>query len=190
MNINSVNPVGKINSTAGTDKINSRKSSKEAKQDTKHINDEYIPSQEKQKKITYEKPLPAGKDIDIQKLKEESERAYSHLRELVSQLLKQQGIKSGEAGKIEIPEEVRLEAQSLVADGGELSAENVSGRIVDFAKALSGGDKEKIELLRNAIIEGFGEAKRILGGELPEVSNKTYDLVMEKLDDWASENND
>lgn len=68
-----------------------------------------------------------------------------------------------------------------------MSPEKVSDRIVEFAKAISGGDKSKIDTLRDAIEKGFAEAARVLGGELPEVSQKTYDLVMQKLDTWAQE---
>ena len=61
------------------------------------------------------------------------------------------------------------------------------GYDVDFAKALSGGDKSKIETLRNAFKEGFESAKEAFGGELPEISQQTYDKVMQGFDDWAKE---
>ncbi|QGU00421.1 hypothetical protein SYNTR_1827 [Candidatus Syntrophocurvum alkaliphilum] len=74
----------------------------------------------------------------------------------------------------------------MIKEGGKLSAEKVSDRIVDFAKAISGGDKDKIELLKDAIKQGFEAASAALGG-LPEVSEQTYDLVMQKLDAWMEE---
>jgi hypothetical protein len=40
--------------------------------------------------------------------------------------------------------------------------------------------------LKRAITEGFNQVKDMLGG-LPEVSGRTYDLVMEKLDAWGEE---
>ena len=57
---------------------------------------------------------------------------------------------------------------------------------MDFAKALSGGDKSKLPELRAAIEKGFREAERILGG-LPQISRDTYDEVMRLLDEWANE---
>jgi hypothetical protein len=33
--------------------------------------------------------------------------------------------------------------------------------------------------------KGFNEALEAFGGTLPEISYKTYDAVMEKLDAWA-----
>lgn len=36
----------------------------------------------------------------------------------------------------------------MIGEGGPLSPEVVSDRIVEFAKAISGEDKEKIDMLR------------------------------------------
>ena len=75
----------------------------------------------------------------------------------------------------------------MIEDGGPLSPEAVSNRIVDFAKSISGGDKSKLALLRDAIEEGFEQAKEFMGGELPEISDTTYELIQEKLDAWEEE---
>ncbi len=158
---------------------------KDSKETTEGIKDEYIPSNHQPKQGTYKKPK-----IDhstIQKLKEDSERTYQHLRHMVEQLLKEQGLTFHEVDKLEINEETRLEAQSMIAEDGPLSSEKVSDRIVAFAKAISGGDKEKIGLLRSAIEEGFRAAEEAFGGVLPEISQKTFQLIMEKLDQWAEE---
>lgn len=89
-------------------------------------------------------------------------------------------------GDIEVDEQAVVEANELISDGGEFSPETVSDRIVNFAKTISGGDTEKYGLLKDAIEKGFNEAREILGGSLPEISEKTYGLVMEKLDTWAN----
>lgn len=68
----------------------------------------------------------------------------------------------------------------------EWGVEAVATRIVDFAKALSGGDPSKIELLTKAVEKGFAAAGAAWGGDLPEVSNKTYDRVKELFDEWAN----
>lgn len=107
------------------------------------------------------------------------------------QLLQKQGLSFEDVAQGEKPfvvdEETLLEAQAAVEEGGPFSPENVSDRIVEFAKAISSGNKSKFELLKGAIEEGFGAAAKALGGELPEISRKTYDLVMEKLDKWVEE---
>lgn len=124
----------------------------------------------------------------ILKLKRQSELANAQLIRLVEKMLQRQGktwqaLKTGEL--IEVDETARLEAQELIGPDGDLGAEAVSQRLVDFAIALSGGDKSKAESLRTAIEKGFQEAERILG-ELPEVSKETYRLTMEKFDAWVN----
>ena len=125
----------------------------------------------------------------ILKLKAESQKAYDRLRRIVQEML----IRQGESGlladlnkDIIVDEEARLEAQELIGPDGELGVEKTSQRIVDFAIAISGGDKSKLEEIKRAIDKGFEEAERILG-ELPEISRQTYDRVMEKLDAWENE---
>ncbi len=89
-------------------------------------------------------------------------------------------------GEVEVDEQAAAEASELISAGGEFSPEAVSDRIVNFAKSISGGDTEKYGLLKDAIEKGFNEAREILGGSLPEISETTYDLVMDKLDNWAN----
>jgi len=89
-------------------------------------------------------------------------------------------------GDVEVDEQAVSEAKQLISEGGKFSPEAVSDRIVNFAKSISGGDTEKYGLLKDAIEKGFNEAREILGGSLPEISETTYDLVMDKLDNWAN----
>ncbi|OEF96503.1 hypothetical protein [Desulfuribacillus alkaliarsenatis] len=148
------------------------------------------------KKATYDKPKSQADMVEpdyktIDKLRAESEKAYSQLRNLVEKMLLKQGYtleqlfgKEINSEYIEVDDETRAEAAALIADDGPLGAEAVSDRIVEFAIAISGGDTTKFEMLRGAIQAGFNEAERMLGGQLPDVSKKTHKLVMEKLDAW------
>lgn len=168
--------------------IKDTKAPKEAV-NSSHDKDEYIPSQV-EKDLVYGKPsnkLSAG---EIDRLIDESNKSYEQLKLLVQKLLGRQALTSNDLKNqqfVKIDDETRLEAQAAIGEGGPLSAENVSNNIVDFAIALSGGDKAKLEGLKAAIEKGFKEAARILGGTLPDISNKTYDLVMDKLNKWAEE---
>ncbi|NLY76461.1 MAG: hypothetical protein GX080_00035 [Tissierellia bacterium] len=124
--------------------------------------------------------------MTVDKLKKDSERAYSSLRRIVEDLLARQGkafhlLKEGD--QVIVDEQARLEAQELIGPDGILGIEAVSQRIVDFAIAISGGDKSKLDTLRKAIDDGFKAAEKMLGG-LPEISKETYNRVMEKLDAW------
>lgn len=64
--------------------------------------------------------------------------------------------------------------------------EAVANRLVDFAKAISGGDPAKIDELRNAIKKGFGAAEKAWGKKMPSITGKTYDRTMELLDEWQN----
>ena len=90
-------------------------------------------------------------------------------------------------GNFEADAETIAQAQADIAEDGYWGVEQTSDRMVDFAKALTGGDSSKIEEMRDAIKQGFEEAKKLWGGELPEISQKTYEATMEKLDKWAEE---
>ncbi len=104
---------------------------------------------------------------------------FSELKSYVRQLLQDQGIEL----QGEFWDEMSVEdAQAAIAEGGEWSAEAVADRIVDFVGELSGGDPEKSEMFKEAVRQGFEEARQAFGGWLPEVSEKTYELVMERFD--------
>jgi len=141
-----------------------------------------------EKPATYSKPEVSP----IAQLQKEADDALAPLRRMVEDLLKSQGLtfNASKAGNsavklVKITPEIQAEAQKLVGDGGEFSVENTSDRIVDFAKAISGGDKSKLEALRAAIQKGYEDAKEAFGGSLPDISQKTLDMTMKKLDDWA-----
>lgn len=143
---------------------------------------------------TFEKSQPMDKGhvydkLTIDELKRDSEKAYSYLIRIVEDMLKRQGKTIDLIGSkdiVKVDEQARLEAEELIGENGPLGVEAVSDRLVNFAKALSGGDKSKLTTLRKAIDQGFKEAEKILG-KLPEISQKTYDRIMEKLDAWENE---
>ena len=55
-----------------------------------------------------------------------------------------------------------------------------------MAKALSGGDSSKIGKLKEGFLKGFKEAEKAWGGELPDISKKTYDEVLKRFDEWEN----
>lgn len=147
--------------------------------------------------VTYGKV--SGKKLDtadIASLKAKSEAATENLRKLVEQLILKQDKNykaalsdTSEDGlaKLGLTAEDVEAAKLAVSEDGEFGVKAVSDRLVDFAIAISGGDKSKLSELVAAIDEGFAAAKEALGGTLPEISQKTYDETMKKLNDWAKE---
>ncbi len=185
-----LNPVETGNKSAGKNQVD-RADKAESKGNVIDVNrDKYIPGDSNVEKTTYDKPATKIDQEALAEVKKAADEANSRLKALVKELLARQGMTFKEA--INSPEEIKVdekavtEANELISEGGKFSPEAVSDRIVNFAKAISGGDTDKYELLKDAIEKGFNEAKELLGGSLPDISNKTYDLVMEKLDNWAN----
>ena len=83
--------------------------------------------------------------------------------------------------------EIVEEAKKAISEDGFYGVKNTSDRILEMAKALTGGDPDKIEDMRNAFKKGFDQATKSWGQALPEISSKTYDAVMEGFDNWAKE---
>lgn len=138
---------------------------------------------------------PDQKEIDAIKL--DFTKNVNAFEEMVRSLLEKQGVqftnafaalKSKDGGlSIKVDQETQEKAVEAISEDGYWGVKKTSERIVGFAKALSGGDKSKIESLKNAFLEGFKEAEKAFGGELPEISQKTYDSVLEAFDQWEKE---
>ncbi len=114
--------------------------------------------------------------------------SYELLRNLVIKTFQDQGINLQiSAGDIEINFNTITseDAQTLIAEDGYFGVEQTSDRIVDFAVNAFGNNPEKLQQMKDAIDQGFMEAQDAFGGALPEISQQTYDAIMEKLDAFA-----
>ncbi len=89
-------------------------------------------------------------------------------------------------GNFTVSADVKAQAQKDIADDGYWGVEQTSDRIVDFAKALSGGDSEKADKMIAAFKKGFEQATKSWGKTLPDISQRTYDAVMKKFDAWKN----
>lgn len=137
---------------------------------------------------TYSKPTAQKPDVEtINRLWEQTEKATQSLRNLVESLISKQGKRLQDLldGKdfLFVDSETRVEAEKAISEDGEWGVKAVSTRIVEFAKAFAGDDKEILTKMRDAIEQGFKEAEKAFGGQLPDISKKTYDEVMKQLDE-------
>ena len=132
----------------------------------------------------------------INKLKADAEERTSQLRSLVEKMMTKQGVAIGTAdsmwsflakGDFTVDEATRAQAQADIAEDGYWGVNQTSDRIIQFANALTGGDPDKIESMREAFKKGYAQAEKTWGGSLPEISQKTYDAVMEKFDKLAAD---
>lgn len=79
-------------------------------------------------------------------------------------------------------------AQADIAEDGYWGANQTSDRILSFAAALSGGDKDKMEKMLSAFEKGFKQATKSWGSKLPDLCQDTYKAVHDKFDSWFEEN--
>ncbi len=131
----------------------------------------------------------------VAKLKADAEQRTSQLRSLVEKMMTKQGTAIANAdsmwsflaeGNFTVDEETRKQAQADIAEDGYWGVEQTSDRILDFAKALSGNDPEKADLLIDAFKKGFEDATKSWGKDLPDISKRTYDAVLDKFDKWKN----
>ena len=132
----------------------------------------------------------------INKLKADADARTSQLRSLVEQMMGKQATTYGNAndiwsflrsGNYTVDPATKAQAHADIAEDGYWGVGQTSDRIIQFATALTGGDPDKIEAMRDAFKKGYAQAEKTWGGSLPEISQKTYDAVMEKFDKLAAD---
>lgn len=154
----------------------------------------YEPSAEAATTVSTKKYKPDAELIA--KLKADSDARVAQFKSLVEQLLTKQGKTYNNAndiwsilssGDFTVDPATKAQAQADIAEDGYWGVEQTSQRILDFATALTGGDPDKIEEMRDAFLKGYKQAEETWGGELPEISKKTYDAVMAGFDKMAQD---
>lgn len=132
----------------------------------------------------------------VNKLKADTEARTQQLKSLVEQLMGGQGNAIGTAndmwsflrsGNFTVDAATQAQAQADIAEDGYWGVNQTSDRIISFAKALTGGNPNKIEEMRQAFQKGFDQATKTWGDKLPDISQKTYEATMKKFDAWAAE---
>lgn len=132
----------------------------------------------------------------VAKLKADAEARTAQLQSLVEKMLTKQGQTYASAndiwsilssGNFTVDPATKAQAQADIAEDGYWGVSQTSQRILDFATALTGGDPDKIEEMRSAFQKGYKQAEKTWGGELPEISQKTYDAVMAGFDQLAKD---
>lgn len=141
-----------------------------------------------------------NRDSIISKLKADQQNRITSMQTLVEKLLnKQKGTFDlanfdsltnlsstfREAAALASPEDI-AQAKADIAEDGYWGVEQTSDRLVSMAIALSGGDTEKADTLKEAIQKGFNKATAAWGEDLPQLCQDTLDAAMKKMDDWKN----
>ena len=132
----------------------------------------------------------------VSKLKADAEAQTAQLQSIVQKLITGQSDSYGKAtdmwqflasGDFTVDAATKAQAQEDISEDGYWGVNQTSDRILDFAKALTGGDPSKLKEMRSAFEKGFKEATKAWGDDLPGISSQTYDAVMSKFDEWENE---
>lgn len=135
----------------------------------------------------------------IKQLQADADARTAQLKGIVEKMMAQQGTAIGKAddgiwkflasGDYTVSPEVKAQAQADIAEDGYWGVEQTSERILDFAKALSNNDPAKADEMLEAFKKGFKAATAAWGKDLPDISQRTYDAVLEKFDNWKNGDN-
>ncbi len=195
MNINFINNVATVYSTTSAITKSAAKStdSKDTADKTKFS--ETAATYEKSEETVQKETSSTDRSAIVAQMKADLEAQTNQLLNIVKKTISQQGNTLAKAddmwsflasGDFTVDAETKAQAQADIAEDGYWGVEKTSDRILDFAKALSGGDTSKAETLLEAFKKGFEEATGTWGKELPEISQKTYDAVLEKFEAWKN----
>ena len=139
----------------------------------------------------------------ISRLKADAEARTQQLQQLVQQMISKQGNAYGQANDMwkflasgnftvdaqtkadfTVSADVKAQAQADIAEDGYWGVKQTSERIFDFAKALSGGDMDKMKEMQAAFEKGFKQATKTWGKELPQISQDTRSAVNKLFEDF------
>ena len=191
MDLNGINNAASYTAAATNTKTTSAAKQEDTKKETNSTNTNGV---------IYEK----GTDTTVSKkdntaivnmLKADLEEKTKQLTNIVQQMLQKQGntlAKTDDmwkflaSGDFTVTPEVKAQAEADIAEDGYWGVEQTSDRILDFAKALSGGNAEYADKLLAAFKKGYEQATGAWGKELPDISKRTYDAVVEKFEKWKN----
>lgn len=134
----------------------------------------------------------------IAQLKADTEQRTNQLLDIVRKTMQGQGKAIGTAddmwkflagGDFTVDPATKAQAQADIADDGYWGVDQTSDRILDFAKALAGDDPDKADQMLEAFKKGFEQATKSWGKDLPDLSQRTYDSVLSKFEDWKNSKN-
>lgn len=200
MSVQSINTVAaNVISTVGkaTEKTNETVNTKTTEKTTGFDETAVVYEKQSAKDTVTRKNNAVDREAIIAQMKAENEARIQQLADLVKKMISDQGksyaIASDDdiwsflaSGDYTVTEAAKLQAQEDISENGYWGVEQTSDRILDFAKALSGGDVSKADELLKAFKKGYEQATAAWGKELPSISKETYKAVEEKFEAWKN----
>lgn len=134
----------------------------------------------------------------VAQMKQDLAERTSKLTSLVTDMFLKQGktfasssdmIKALASGELKVDSATAAQAKEDISEDGYWGVKQTSDRIFDFAKALSGGDNDKMQKMLEAFKKGYEKATGAWGKELPSICKDTYDAVEKKFDEYFNKDN-
>ncbi len=133
----------------------------------------------------------AARDALIKSLNEQLDAHTQQMQNLVTQLLGGKPQENGwslaetyrKLAEAADPKTIE-QAKKDIAEDGEWGVEKTSERMFQMAKALSGDDPTKADEMIAAVKKGLKQATEAWGEDLPDISQKTVDATIKKLEQW------
>ena len=133
----------------------------------------------------------AAREALIKTLNEQLDAHTQQMQNLVSQLLGGKPQENGwslaetyrKLAEAADPETIE-QAKKDIAEDGEWGVEKTSERMFQMAKALSGDDPTKADEMIAAVKKGLKQATEAWGEDRPDISQKTVDATIKKLEQW------
>lgn len=75
------------------------------------------------------------------------------------------------------------EAKELISEDGFFGVNQTSQRVADFIFAFSNDNLELLQKGREGVVQGFQEAEKLFGGNLPEISYQTQERTLALIDE-------
>lgn len=134
----------------------------------------------------------------VAQMKQDLAERTSKLTSLVTDMFLKQGktfasssdmIKALASGELKVDSATAAQAKEDISEDGYWGVKQTSDRIFDFAKALSGGDNDKMQKMLEAFKKGYEKATGAWGKELPSICKDTYDAVEKKFDKYFNKDN-
>lgn len=87
-------------------------------------------------------------------------------------------------GEYTVDAATKKQAQEDIAEDGYWGIKQTSQRLFDFASALAGDDVDKMKEMQKAMEKGFGEATKLWGKDLPQISQDTLEAANKLFDEY------
>lgn len=174
----------------------SDKKTKENSKNSQVKQDEYVKSEKGSTDST--KQIYKRDNAIVEKLKLDAANRKQQLIDLVTKTISGQSktyntlaelFTDIKDGKLAVDPAAIEQAKKDVAEDGYWGVAQTSDRIVEFAKALTGGDPSKADEMIAAVEKGFEEATKAWGDKLPSICSDTVAAAREKLLKWKEELN-